>query len=111
MHQIKNHIIFKWFTFILVLTLITPTLVKFGHVFEDHIHEVCTNNQQTHLHTLDIDCEFYKFKTSNSLTLPHFNFDVLNTNSESKTITGWLYNYKYNHKQLPFSLRGPPYLM
>ena len=111
MLQIKDHIIFKLLTIVLVITLITPTLVKFGHIFEDHTHEVCTHKSQTHLHTLDIHCEFYKFKTNNLLAISHFSYDILDTNTKSKEITSWLYNFKYNHQQLPFSLRGPPYSM
>jgi len=59
---IKNHIVLNVFAAILTISIVIPSAVKFAHAFENHQHEVCTNFSTTHLHQLDIDCEFYKFK-------------------------------------------------
>jgi len=41
MKQIQEHILFKCITILLIVTLLTPSMVKVGHVFENHKHDVC----------------------------------------------------------------------
>ncbi|MBU2938658.1 hypothetical protein KO494_03800 [Lacinutrix sp. C3R15] len=96
---------------ILIAALLTPSLVKVGHVFENHKHDVCTDNlSQTHLHALDLDCEFYKFKlnTKYYTVLNNFRIDVEENYSK---INNTFYYFFNNHQQFSFSLRGPPSLV
>lgn len=110
MHNIKEHIVFKILTFLLVLTLLAPSAIKLAHVFEHHEHEVCIGNETTHIHKVDLDCEFQKF---------NINTHYLFTSNYAELFETVLYNnaqlltYKFlnNHRPLSFSLRGPPVLV
>ncbi len=110
MQNIKEHIIFKTLTIVLVISLITPTLVKFAHVFENHKHEVCLSKQQAHLHTLDLECEFYKFKVNNTFTFKVVNFNLLSIVNNHKVYSSQ-YQFISEYQRLSFALRGPPQLV
>ncbi|MFD2541592.1 hypothetical protein ACFSSB_04610 [Lacinutrix gracilariae] len=111
MKHIQEHILFKCVTIILLVTLLTPSMVKAGHVFENHKHDVCTDKiSQTHLHTLDLDCEFYKFKLNTQYHTVLNNFRIVTTENYSK-INNTYYYFFNNHQQASFSLRGPPYFV
>ena len=58
---------------------------------------MCTNFSTTHLHQLDIDCEFYKFK------IPIQTFE--NTNFSSSLKIPLITNKVYNHYTLLKSLK------
>lgn len=103
----REHIIYKITTFILVVSLLLPATVKLAHSFSHHEHEVCISNASTHIHKVDLDCDFNKFTTFSHF----FNF---NDESElpfqevvSKSIN-LHYFFLNNHRTLSFSLRGPP---
>ena len=110
MHIIKKHIVFKTLTVLLVLTLLIPTGVKLAHVFDHHKHEVCQGIGTTHIHKVDLDCEFHKFSITHHYQLPE-EFDelfqiVFHTRTYNLT-----YKFLNNHRPLSFSLRGPPVLV
>ncbi len=111
MQNLLQHIIFKCLTISIVLTLLAPSVVKLGHAFEDHKHEVCVDSSTTHLHTLDLECEFYKFNISNSLLIPDFQYKIPIIDFYSSIENFGLYNFKYNHQHLYFSLRAPPQIL
>ncbi|WP_435139459.1 hypothetical protein [Formosa sp. A9] len=100
----------KLTAYALVLALLIPTFVKFTHVFEDHVHEVCLGEKQTHLHTADVDCEFYKFQLNHHFTIP-FNTTEVYIPEENFQIILSQYFFLSTFQQLHFSLRGPPYLV
>ena len=110
MQNIKEHIIFKTLTIVLVISLITPTLVKFAHVFENHKHEVCLSKQQAHLHTLDLECEFHKFKVNNTFTFKAVNYNLFSIENNHKTYSSQ-YQFISEYQCLSFALRGPPQLV
>lgn len=85
----------------------TPSVVKLVHALENHQHEVCSNNSTEHFHEFEIDCEFYKFNKVNPY---HFSDSqpILFYISEFKDDTSGYYSYLNSHRQLYFSLRGPP---
>lgn len=106
----QQNIFIKIASVVLLLAVLLPSAVKFAHVLEQHKHEVCTDNSSTHMHELDLDCEFYKFKLntqyysfleSNNIIIEDNYFKINNT----------FYNFQYNHQQLSYSLRGPPFLV
>ena len=109
MYKALKDILFKSFTILVVMVLLAPSLVKLGHAFENHKHEVCIDNSSSHLHALDLECEFYKFNISNPLLLSKFQYEIPFIDYYSSTETIGLYNFDYNHQQLYFSLRAPPY--
>ena len=110
MNNSTQHISFKFITLILVITLLLPSAVKINHVFEDHKHEVCKNNSVEHFHELEIDCEFYKFNTTNHFILS--DFQQSNIVVAIKSVLNYSY-YKFlnNHQQFNISLRGPPQVL
>lgn len=107
MNFLSQHILFKGFTLIMVLTLLLPSAVKFMHIFENHKHEVCYGESEAHFHKLDMDCEFYNFKLNTSFTFPE-NFSFLISHAEIKTPITTDYSFLSDYQKLHFSLRGPP---
>lgn len=104
------HIIMNLSAIVLVLVILTPSFLKFAHAFENHKHEVCTNPQTTHFHSLDLDCEFYKFKVQTQAYKEALDFSFLVFNSFNKSV---LLNYNFTFKThfSSFYLRGPPSLI
>lgn len=109
MNNIKQHVTFKVFTTLLVLIILLPAAVKIAHVFENHKHEVCVNKSITHFHTLDLDCEFYKFKLATYVFQIPENLNTLEV-QDNHTIVTSQYYFLSLFQQLHFSLRGPPVL-
>lgn len=99
--------IFKVFTLVLAVSLLLPSATKFMHIFEDHHHEVCYGEPDAHFHTLDLDCEFYKFQLNIPFTIPE-NLTDLVVFPEIKTIIPSEYSFLSEYQCLHFSLRGPP---
>ncbi|MEY8869982.1 hypothetical protein AB9K24_10765 [Meridianimaribacter flavus] len=108
MQQTKRHIFIKLSALLLVLGLFAPEAEKFAHTFNHHKHEVCHGESETHLHTLDVDCSFYKFKLNNSYTLPEFNFEIPEIRDNHEIIVSQ-YFFLSDYQRLHFSLRGPPF--
>lgn len=107
MNFIRQHIIFKVLTLSIVLTLLLPSAVKFMHIFESHHHEICLGEADAHFHSLDIECEFYKFKLNIPFTIPE-NVAVLIAYAEISSLITTDYSFLSTYQSLHFSLRGPP---
>lgn len=108
MQKLKTHIGYKISLIVLIIALLVPSFVKLAHAFENHKHEVCKTPQKSHYHELDLDCEFYKFNKSNiTFITPNYGLDIIENSSLNGLIYG-LYNFKYYHQHLSFSLRAPP---
>ncbi|MBA6153605.1 hypothetical protein [Gelidibacter maritimus] len=107
MNFLRQHIIFKALTLLLVLTFLLPSAVKVMHVFENHKHEVCYGEVDAHFHTLDIDCEFYKFKLNIPFTIPQ-NLATLIVYPEIHIFNTKEYDFLSDYQKLHFSRRGPP---
>ncbi len=112
MKTIKEHIIFRILTLVLVTSLLVPSAVKFAHIFthHKHKHEVCKGEKSTHLHEIDLDCEFYKFQLNKNYisSLQYNNFFCEVPHYKVSFLT---YKFLNNHQPLSFSLRGPPSLV
>lgn len=110
MNVLREHIVFRILTFALIGVLVLPYAAKFAHIFEHHEHEVCHGEKATHLHEIDFDCEFYKFKltTSFAFDLSHVEFFV--PKKESQQITSQ-YHFLSKYQHLHSALRGPPSLI
>jgi len=107
MRKRSEHNIFKFFAVLIVLVLLVPSFVKIGHVFENHKHEVCLNKATTHFHTLDLECEFYKFKVSSEFTFNTISIESIELTLIQPLITSQ-YSFISKYQRLHFSLRGPP---
>ncbi|OUS00909.1 hypothetical protein A9Q86_09165 [Flavobacteriales bacterium 33_180_T64] len=104
----KQHISIQIVILLLTFVLILPSVVKFSHVFSHHEHEVCFGENQTHLHEVDLDCEFFKFKIQTQNTFLKPNYELLSTNNNHKTTPSY-YTFLSDYQRLHFSLRGPPF--
>jgi hypothetical protein len=104
--------IFRLVAFVVTLAILLPSAVKLNHVFNHHKHEVCKNddNSTTHFHQSDLDCEFYKFKLTNTYYVNLYPSDntakIFNLNTEIS-----YYLYLRTHQQDTSYLRGPPALV
>lgn len=108
MSKASKHIIIKFYAVLIVIVLLIPSFIKLGHVFENHKHEVCVNKATTHFHTLDLECEFYKFKVSSEFT-----FNTISNEGRALSLIQPLITSQYSfiskYQKLHFSLRGPPH--
>lgn len=107
MRILKRHSPFQALTLVLVLAFLLPSAVKFMHVFEQHQHEVCYGEADAHFHTLDFDCEFYKFKV-NSPFIIFENANYLLPSPEVVVFNATEYSFLSTFQILHFSHRGPP---
>jgi len=107
MQKLKQHIVFKILTVSLALTLLTPTFVKFNHIFTHHKHDICLGEKSTHLHELNIDCDLLKFKSNNIYTFICYNFSLFVPKETPAEIVSQ-YQFISEYQRLQTSLRGPP---
>lgn len=103
----KLNIFFRVLAVVLTIAVLSPVAVKLMHSFNHHEHEVCQGYTETHLHSLDLDCEFFKFKLSNELNINVYNYKSTISTVDSYSIRT-LYILPYTHQHLSFSLRAPP---
>jgi ABC-type maltose transport system permease subunit len=106
----RKHIIFKVLAIGLILTLMFPITYKFTHIFEHHKHEVCIGTSSTHVHKVDLDCEFQKFQFNNQF-FSNLKNEVLLSVLSKYELPVLTYKFLNNHRPLSFSLRGPPVLV
>lgn len=110
MIESKTHIVGKITALMLVFALMMPVSVKFFHIFENHLHEVCLSKDAKHIHQLEKDCEFYKFKLTNHFSIKQIDCHIpLVTDETSEIISP--YYFLSDYQKLHFTLRGPPQLI
>ncbi|GAA3577086.1 hypothetical protein [Snuella lapsa] len=107
MKELRTHIVFKSFTFLLAVTLLLPATIKFAHIFSHHKHEVCLGESTTHLHKVDVDCAFYKFKLSNSYTFSLYSIELFSVEEPTLKIESH-YTFLSEYQSRHTALRGPP---
>ncbi|WP_052415074.1 hypothetical protein [Jejuia pallidilutea] len=110
MQEVKKHIAFRIFAIVLVTALFAPSAAKFVHAFTHHKHKVCATPGKTHIHQVDLDCEFYKFQLNKHFLLPEEHHNWLDITQYFR-IYPLTYKFLHNHRTLSFSLRGPPVLV
>lgn len=108
MQQVKEHIAFKSITLLITLMVLAPSAVKFTHIFTHHTHEVCKGYESTHIHKVDFDCDFHKFKLNNNY-LHALAYNSFFKQSQHYKIQSLTYKFLNNRQPLSFSLRGPPH--
>ncbi|WP_157208044.1 hypothetical protein [Mariniflexile maritimum] len=110
MKKLKEHIFYKILALVLAMVLLVPTAVKFSHIFAHHKHDICKGEKTTHLHEINPDCDFYKFKLAQVYTFTLFNFELFSV-KENHTATVSKYQFLSEFQQLQTLLRGPPHLV
>ena len=110
MQRLKSHIVFRIVTLTLVLALLTPTFLKFTHIFNHHKHEICKGEYKVHLHTLDVDCGYQKFKLTKTFTIPEFSVDFF-IPKHNHDVASIQYFFLSDTCTIQYKLRGPPYLI
>ncbi len=110
MNQNKLHIVSRLAVVILTMVLLVPSVVKFSHVLEDHKHEICKGEYQSHLHEVDLDCEFFKFKLNNTVFFEIANFECFQV-EHNQEFSPEHYIFLKGHQQRTAYLRGPPALV
>ena len=103
--------LFKMMAIVLVIIFLAPLAVKFVHeIGHKHETEVCDNHAQTHLHEIENDCDLCHF----NLNTKDFNVTGFKLNIKRYLVRSRLHNtsysFKYNHQNLSYSLRGPPFI-
>ena len=110
MQQYKLHYSLRLFTLLTVVALMMPIAIKSTFIFEEHHHDICSDNiADSHIHTKDLHCELYKF-TSFTHYINIENKNDINSIAFTKQTINQNYNFLKNHRPLSFSLRGPPCL-
>jgi len=107
MNFFRTHIFFKVAAIFLATILLTPSCVKFFHIFENHSYQVCKNPQKTHFHKLNTDCEICKLKTTTRFIFSTINFQ-LPFKDKGYVIIATNYFFSGIYQNLHFSKRGPP---
>lgn len=110
MSQIKQNIIIKISAILIVLAVLLPYSVSLIHHIEhehEHKYELCDNHNETHLHKLENDCDFYKFKINQGYHLSNINNKIVLVKISTKALFE-SYSFSYNHQNLSFLLRAPP---
>ena len=89
-----------------------PSAIKLTHAFNHNEHIVCEDdsNHSTHFHQSDLDCEFYKFKQTNTFYFTFINYcDIVVNSNYHHQFT--YYSFLNSHQHLTSYLRGPPQLV
>ncbi|WP_308992591.1 hypothetical protein QLS71_013360 [Mariniflexile litorale] len=110
MQKTKEHIAYKTLTLLIALLLLAPIATKFAHIFAHHKHDICLGEKSTHLHEINTDCDFYKFKLSHSYTITFFNVELIVPKENSLEIVSQ-YQFLSKFQRLQTTLRGPPSLI
>ena len=110
MNNLKQHIVYRVLALLLIVAITIPSVVKLAHIFENHKHQVCTGESTTHIHSIDVSCEFYKFKLNNAFSFTFNSLELFSVENNHSIIVS-KYNFISDYQRLPFSLRGPPQLV
>jgi len=109
----KNNIalVYKILALGLVAFMLLPAAVKASHIFAHQHHTVCYENYDTHFHTLDLDCEFYKFQLNKNYFVENLEpTEVVDNTNYASPIDFYKSLYKNRSLKLCY-LRGPPALV
>lgn len=93
---------------LLTMALLLPTVLQFGHIFEEHEHVACTE-ASSHMHEIPVDCSFQDYQISTFTFDPVKWIDGPTILIQTKTA-----NFETQFLRSTFlksnSLRGPPSL-
>ena len=56
----KNKILLPFFSILLTIVLLTPSVIQLGHALEEnHTHDFCSANNEKHFHIQKGDCQIF----------------------------------------------------
>ncbi len=99
-----------FFALLLTFALMLPAAIQFSHVFEDHEHVVCNDQQSTHYHETSQDCSVCHFHQQS------FNYELLSYVEiieiyNTKKIESHFSSSRHDFKINSHHLRGPPSIL
>lgn len=106
-HFFRTQFFASFTTLLLVLSILAPTVVKISHAIYEHESVACTELGEIHVHEMEFDCDFQKFKLTTQ-------FYSLPTKFENKidfvelVKSADFYTFLSKYQKLHFALRGPP---
>lgn len=104
----RQHIINTIFTILFVASFLAPSVLKINHALTDHEELVCHSEGKTHLHKVELDCDFEKYKVTIQFQPPSTLVAPLFLSSVKKEYTNQ-YTFLSKYQKLHFALRGPPF--
>jgi len=93
----------------LVAAILSPSVLKLSHALYEHQELVCSDDSISHVHQIEFDCEFLKFKLSPQIDIALIEITDISEVYIPKNYYNY-YTFLSNFKRLPFALRGPPSL-
>ncbi len=101
--------LFNFSALLFIIIMLLPTIIQFTHVFEEHEQTDC-NVVTTHIHKHELECSTCDFNLNQNYYSSNQDYqDTFIT--YQKKVCYKLYNFKYYHQHLSYSLRGPPELL
>ncbi len=84
-----------------------PASIQLVHAFEQHEQTLCTSKTENHLHQIDYKCELCHLQIKTFATIPIQIFSFIEEKVNFKNTKN--YQFLFNHQELSFPLRGPPF--
>ena len=104
----KNRIIYRIISFLLLIVFITPIVISSFHHHEDEEHLFCDEKDVTHLHKIEIDnCDVYHYQLASVLLFQTSKIENVIIKNYLKLVVNYTSFYK-NNTYLLRLLRGPP---
>lgn len=91
----------------MILLLVLPSSIELVHAFEKHEQIICSLQEENHLHQIDYNCELCHLQIKTFATIPNELFSFIEEKINFKNTKN--YQYLFNHTELSFPLRGPPF--
>lgn len=111
MNNLKQHLVYRVSALVLAFAFLLPLAVNFIHNIEhEHQYELCDNPNETHLHKLEKDCDYCKFKLNQNHHSIETNLELVRVVISTAPIYT-SYSYQHNYQHVSFSLRAPPVLV
>jgi len=92
---------------LLVAAILSPAIIMLSHALYEHEEQVCEEIGTVHVHEVEIDCDFQKFKLSPQ-HYPNF-AKTIKVHPKMIREKGFnYYSFLSKYQKLHFTLRGPP---
>lgn len=107
MKVFKSHIVSTIASLLIIAAILTPSIIKLSHAIYEHEEQQCESVGSLHVHEVELDCDFQKFKLSPQY---HIVLTVIEKLPAPviKEKSFDLYSFLSKYQKLHFALRGPP---
>ena len=107
MKVFKSHIVSTIASLLIIAAILTPSIIKLSHAIYGHEEQQCKIIGSLHVHEVEQDCDFQKFKLSPQYHIILADIEKLSTPViKEKNLD--LYSFLNKYQKLHFELRGPP---